>query len=110
MVLMALSTTTAVAGFANNMFGAVNSFFGRNDMTSTTVTYDADMDMSDLRTSREFDESFKRILRATRITKKAAFKLDELVQIDANRAREIKLSAHFLSEVGLVIFNFYLRA
>lgn len=103
--MMALSTSTAVTGFATSMFGAVNNLLGMTASESAplpnsqSLEADLDLDMSDVRISREFSDTFARMLRTARSTKKVSIKLDELIQIDKSRVCDIDQIAHFFEKV-----------
>lgn len=99
-VLMALSTSTAVTGFATSMFGAVNSMLGISEPTRPTTNFGADLDMSGTRPSDGFRQSFERTLYVARATKKASIKLDELLQIDKKRVCAIDGISHFFEKVS----------
>jgi hypothetical protein len=98
-VLMALSTSAAVTGFATSMFGAVNNLLGIAEPIPLPETFGTDLDMSDVRTSREFCEKFDRILHTARAMKKASVKLDELIQLDKSRVFDIAGIAHYFEKV-----------
>mmetsp|Transcript_1795 Transcript_1795/g.3389 ORF Transcript_1795/g.3389 Transcript_1795/m.3389 type:complete len:574 (+) Transcript_1795:66-1787(+) len=101
MVLMALSTTTAVTGFATSMFGAVNNLFGISEQPSSTVEVNgSDLDMSDVRVTHQFKHNFERMLYIARATKKASLKLDEIILIDKQRVYDIDRIAHFFDKCG----------
>lgn len=101
MVLMALSTTTAVTGFATTMFGAVNNLFGISEQPAPTVEVDGtDLDMSDVQITHQFKHNFERMLYVARATKKASLKLDEIILIDKQRVYDIDRIAHFFDKCG----------
>lgn len=106
-VLLALSTSTAVTGMATSMFGAVNTFLGINDPPPpTSPSLGADLDMSDVKVTHEFEIQFERVLHTTKATKNASVKLDELIKLDKSRAHDMGRLAHFFQTVGLVCVNF----
>ena len=100
-MLMALSTSTAVTGFANSMFGAVNNLLGMStsEPAPLPTSLEEDLDMSDVRIPRAFSDTFGRMLRNARGIKKASIKLDELIQIDKTKVRDIDQMAHFFEMV-----------
>jgi hypothetical protein len=101
MVLLALSTSTAVTGFATSMFGAVNNFLGIKSSATDAGVSDvaSDLDMSDIRVSQDFTEQFERIFTTARAVKKASGLLDDLIQIDKRRVYDLDRIAHFFEKV-----------
>lgn len=99
MVLIALSTSTAVSGVATSVFGAVNSFFGIIEPEPVQERLDRELDLSDISISRPFQENFSRMLFAAKCTNKASEKLDNLIRCDKIRAYEISRICHYLRQV-----------
>lgn len=100
MVLMALSTTTAVTGFASSMLGAVNGFLGLSEpILGPAGDLGAHMDLSDVRVSSKFSHDFEKMLYCARATQKASIKLDELIHIDKKRVFDMDRISHFFEKV-----------
>lgn len=100
-VLMALSTSTAVTGFATSMFGAVNNLLGMSmsQNAPNSNILGEDLDTSEVEISQKFSDTFARMLQVAKSAKKASAMLDELIQIDKSRVDDIAQIAQLFEKV-----------
>ncbi len=102
MVLLALSTSTAVTGFATSIFGTVNSLLGINErpvQPTARVMSSSLLDMSDAQPPPELLDKFTRVLCLAKAVKEASLTLDNLIKIDKLRLHELDRICHFLEKV-----------